>query len=376
MSTQNQPLSEVCLKIGSGATPRGGNSSYKESGVSLVRSMNVRDGFFRINDLAYIDNDQARKLKNVVVEEDDVLLNITGASVARCCIVENSILPARVNQHVCILRPSPKKLHHKYLMRFLTSPATKSDLLQIAGAGATREAITKNTISSFPIPLPPLPEQKRIAQILDAADALRAKRRDSISQLDALVQSIFLEMFGDPVTNPMKLDKSTLKEAFSFATGKLDSNAAVDDGRYPFFTCARETYAINEFAFDCEALVLAGNNANADYSVKHYRGKFNAYQRTYVITLSESVLRYEYAKIALEHMLSDLKRFSKGSNTKYLTMSILNEMPILIPPLKTQEKFTNIVAGLDMQRRLMISHQKDLDILFGSLQSRAFNGEL
>ena len=99
----------------------------------------------------------------------------------------------------------------------------------------------------------------------------------------------------------------------------MDSNAAVEGGKYPFFTCARETSAIDDYAFDCEALLLAGNNANADYSVKHYKGRFNAYQRTYVITINESALTYAYARLVLEYLLGDLKRFSKGTNTKYLT---------------------------------------------------------
>lgn len=149
-----------------------------------------------------------------------------------------------------------------------------------------------------------LAEQKRIAAILDAADALRTMRREALSQLDALLQSTFLTLFGDPVINPIGLPQETLDTAFQFTTGKLDSNAAVEGGRFPFFTCARETYAIT----------------------------------------------YKYAHIALKYMLADLKRFSKGSNTKYLTMSILNKMPILLPPLPLQQKFAAIVESVERQK--------------------------
>ena len=205
---------------------------------------------------------------------------------------------------------------------------------------------------------------------------MRAKRRESLAELDTLIQSTFLDMFGDPVTNPMGFPKETLTSAFAFTTGKLDSNAAVQGGKYPFFTCARETFAIDDYKFDCEALLLAGNNANADYSVKHYKGKFNAYQRTYVITVDESQLRYAYARLALEYLLGELKRFSKGTNTKYLTMAILNRMPILVPPLDLQHRFAAIVESVEQQKTNQHAHLDELDTLFASLQSRAFRGDL
>ena len=262
-----------------------------------------------------------------------------------------------------------------YLFYFLRTPDIV-DLATSRCAGANLPRLGPKQLASFQIPLPPLAEQKRIAAILDAADALRAKRREALAQLDTLLQSTFLDMFGDPVTNPMGLPRETLKSAFKFTTGKLDSNAEVEGGKYPFFTCARETSAIDDYAFDCEALLLAGNNANADYSVKHYKGRFNAYQRTYVITINESALTYAYARLVLEYLLSDLKRFSKGTNTKYLTMVILNRMPILVPPLDLQRRFAAVVESVEHQKARQRAHLAELDTLFASLRSRAFRGDL
>ena len=112
---ENQRLDSICTKIGSGATPRGGKSSYKAEGISLIRSMNVHNGAFKYDELAFIDNTQAKKLNNVIVEQSDVLLNITGASVARSCIVPEKILPARVNQHVSIIRVNKEKANSRYI---------------------------------------------------------------------------------------------------------------------------------------------------------------------------------------------------------------------------------------------------------------------
>lgn len=150
-------LGDITDKIGSGATPRGGKSSYKEQGISLIRSQNVYDLAFDRSQLAFIDEMQAAKLSNVQVAEKDVLLNITGASVARCCMVPVDVLPARVNQHVAIVRADPQVADPKFITYCLVSPRYKSHLLSLAQGGATREALTKTTIEDFQISLPPSP---------------------------------------------------------------------------------------------------------------------------------------------------------------------------------------------------------------------------
>ena len=152
------PLKQLCSKIGSGATPKGGKTAYQESGVSLIRSTNVFDYAFSYDDLAHISDEQADQLSNVVVEENDVLFNITGVSVTRCCIVPADVLPARVNQHVIILRPNTAMPMSYYIMTTLCSAENKAKLLGIAQSGSTREAINKQEMESFSIPVPPTKE--------------------------------------------------------------------------------------------------------------------------------------------------------------------------------------------------------------------------
>ncbi|EHQ36273.1 restriction endonuclease subunit S [Methanoplanus limicola] len=160
-------LNNLTSKIGSGATPKGGNSSYINSGISLIRSQNVLDYEFSIDNLAFIDDVQADRLKNVIVKENDILLNITGDSVARVCIVPKDVLPARVNQHVSIVRTNELANFHYvfYYLQFI-----KPQLLQLASSGATRNALTKNMLEELEIYLPPLPTQKKIAAILSSLD--------------------------------------------------------------------------------------------------------------------------------------------------------------------------------------------------------------
>lgn len=195
MDARTVPLGELTLKIGSGATPRGGKESYKSEGIALFRSLNVYDLQFDASGLAYIDDEQAGQLANVEVLPGDVLLNITGASVARCALAPTHLLPARVNQHVAILRPDPELLDGRFLNYTLVSPRHKGRLLAIAQGGATREALTKRTLEQFDIPVPPLQDQRKIAAVLAAYDELIENNLRRIEILEAMAQAVYREWF-------------------------------------------------------------------------------------------------------------------------------------------------------------------------------------
>lgn len=189
---------ELASKIGSGATPKGGNASYKKSGISLVRSLNIHNRLFKYDALAYIDEQQAEKLKNVIVEPNDVLLNITGASVARSCIVPSEILPARVNQHVAIIRPNPNIINSVFLNCLFTNPSYQQKLLKIArGNGATREAITKKQIETLEIIIPPMELQERFAQIVNNIEKQKIIVKQSIEESKSLENSLMNKFFNN-----------------------------------------------------------------------------------------------------------------------------------------------------------------------------------
>jgi type I restriction enzyme S subunit len=175
-----EPLGEHTTKIGSGATPKGGDAAYKKIGIPLVRSMNIRDGYFDPKGLAYIDDEQANKLDNVTLQENDVLLNITGASVARVCLAPASVNTGRVNQHVSIIRLK-ETIEPSYLEAFLLFPRTKQKLLTIAEAGATRQAITKTQMEAFYVPVPPIEQQRLFVK----------KRLEIIQNQDLFNQQIY-----------------------------------------------------------------------------------------------------------------------------------------------------------------------------------------
>ncbi len=198
---EEKTLGDITSKIGSGATPRGGNASYKTCGISLIRSMNVHDLEFKEKNLAFIDDKQARELNNVTIEENDILFNITGASVARCCVVPKQYLPARVNQHVSIIRTKKEIIEPIFLNLLLVSKIYKDQLLFTGEQGATRQAITKAQLENFIVSFPKsLDEQQSIVQKLDALSSetkkLEANYQKKLEDLEELKKSILQKAFS------------------------------------------------------------------------------------------------------------------------------------------------------------------------------------
>ncbi len=191
-------LGEYCSKIGSGATPRGGASVYLDAGeISLIRSQNVYNDGFRPEGLVFITPEAAGKLQNVSVEKNDVLLNITGDSVARVCLAKEQYLPARVNQHVAIIRPDSEEFDARFIRYFLASPVSQGLLLSIAAVGATRNALTKNMIETLEVPKPPLEMQQTLAEKLEALEKKIDLNRQITQTLEEMAQAVFKSWFVD-----------------------------------------------------------------------------------------------------------------------------------------------------------------------------------
>jgi len=271
--------------------------------------------------------------------------------------------------------PNEEVLDRKYLAYFLRSKVFV-DWVSSQTAGAKMPRVSMKVFWDYEIPLPPLTEQKRIVAILDKADAIRRKRQQAIQLADEFLRSVFLDIFGDPNNNSKNVPVLPMTEVFNIRTGSLNSNAAVDGGKYPFFTCAKEVFAIDDYAFDQEALLLAGNNAQADYDVKHYKGKFNAYQRTYVLTVRNESWSYPFYKFALEYQLANLKRVSKGSSTKYITMEIMRRTLLPVPSEFEQRAFVKYFDKIEDIQNCTERHEYECETLFSSLSQKAFSGEI
>ena len=300
-----------------------------------------------------------------VAEEGDILISVRapiGAmnmAVERCCI----------GRGLAALTPICNKCSKQFLYYALQS---KVDSLIAQGTGSTFKAISKKVLEATCIPAYSTIEQEQIAETIGHVDNTIAAKRKQLALLDQVVKSRFIELFGEPELNPRDLPVLPWGAVFQTTTGKLDSNAMVENGRYPFFTCAKESYKIDSYAFDCEALLLAGNNAAGIYDVKHYKGKFNAYQRTYVLRLMNEKWSYILFKRQLEDKLRYLQSQSKGTNTRYLTLGILNELRFVVPPIAEQEQFAAFVEQTDKSKLAVQKGLQELEILKKSLMQQYF----
>ena len=212
-------LKDVCTKIGSGSTPRGGGNAYHMEGISLIRSQNILDFEFSYDGLAFIDEEQAAELRNVTLEKNDVLLNITGDSVARVCKVPPEVLPARVNQHVAIIRGNKNELDSDFLLYFLQS--IKAFLLSISEIGATRRAITKVMIEDLDISIPLISEQRQITSTLKSLDDRIDLLHRNNKTLEQLGETIFRQWFIEGANKKWETallgEKGELKNGVNYA---------------------------------------------------------------------------------------------------------------------------------------------------------------
>jgi type I restriction enzyme S subunit len=320
------------------------------------------------------------------IEIDDLLFarqSIVLSGAGKCSIVkkvdnltvfDSHIIRVRLNEELCI--------PDFYYYYFRTSYSNvKSLVLQGVQAGIRGKELAK-----LKIVCPPLQTQKRIADILSAYDDLIENNLKRIKLLEQAAQNIYKEWFvnlrfpGYENTTinketglPKGWEEKTFDKTLDFKTGKLNSNAAVEGGKYPFFTCSQEIFKTNTFSFDTEAVLLGGNNASANYPLKYFKGKFDAYQRTYIIK-PKSAISHVYVYLVLLDRLYFLKQISTGAATKFLTMRILNQLKILIPGNQINAHFTKVVSPFFEQIALLNKSNEKLkaarDILLPRLMNR------
>ncbi len=221
-------LKSMTTKIGSGSTPKGGQAAYKTEGIPLVRSMNIHSTFIKYDDLAFIDEAQAEKLKNVIIDLDDVLLNITGASIGRVNLAPESFVGGRVNQHVSIIRCNRSILLPHYLHIYLASPKMQK-WIEGENYGATRQALTKSMIESLELNPPSVEEQKEIVRLVDQyfafADTIEAQVKKAQARVDNLTQSILAKAFRGELVPQDPSDESADKLLERIAQARKEAEA-------------------------------------------------------------------------------------------------------------------------------------------------------
>jgi len=323
-------LGVLATKIGSGATPRGGSNSYKDEGISLIRSQNILDFKFSFEGLAFIDDDQADGLKNVTVGKNDVLLNITGDSVARCCIVPDEVLPARVNQHVSIIRLKPGEVDYSYIFYFLQ--ALKEELLSRSEIGATRRALTKGMIEDFDICLPLFPEQKAIASVLSSLDDKIDLLHRQNKTLESMAETLFRQWFVEEAKEDW--EEVTLDSLINISSGKgLKKEDLSENGVYPVLGANGEIGRTNEFLFD-ESLLFTGRVGTLGNIFRVENEKVWLSDNTLVIK-PKNFFNFIYFILKT----AKLEEYNVGSTQPLIRQSDIKKIEISLPPEKKLYEF-------------------------------------
>ncbi len=305
-----------------------------------------------------------------------------------------NIIDVAINQDLKALIPKGK-VDTRYL---LYSMLGLSERIKENGSGATVKGITQTKLSRFEIPFPPLPEQKRIAAILDAAEALRAKRRQTLKELETFLQATFLHMFGDPVTNPMGWNMGVvgdLLESVNYGTSK---KASADKKQYPVIRMGNMTYSGELDFSDLKYMDLSDKEKPKHLAYKNQIlfnrtnskelvGKTAVYRNDEPMAFAGYLIRGvanhsaspEY--IAAFMNTPQMKNYLRNKCKNIVGMANINakefqSIPVQKPPLALQQQFAAIVESVERQKVAMKAHLAELDDLFGSLQQRAFNGEL
>ena len=327
------------IKLGDVATYINGYAFKPEDrgdvGLPIIRIQDLTGNSY---DLGFYDGDYPEKIE---INDGDVLISWS----ASLGVYIWNRGKALLNQHIFKVAFDKAEIDKNY---FVYAVKHKLDEMASKTHGATMKHIIKKDFDATLIPYPSKDKQVEISSNLDKVSNIIEARKTELLKLDDLIKARFVEMFFDkgyPVLG--------WNEVFNTTTGKLDSNAMVEDGEYPFFTCAKEVFRIDKYAFDQESLLLAGNNAAGKYDVKYYKGKFNAYQRTYVLGLKQD-WSYRLFQYQLEDKLVYLQQQSLGGLTKYLTMKILGELTFIIPPIEKQIEFESFVAQVDKSKLMLI----------------------
>jgi type I restriction enzyme S subunit len=373
-----------------------GSPERTETGVPVLSALNVKDGRLSYETNRFTSDQEFKTFdRRIGLAEGDLLLTIVG-TIGRAAIVDE-VRPAVFQRSVAIIRPNKSKVDSRYLFH-VTQSAAFANQLDRATNKSAQAGVYLGKLKETAMPLPPLEEQKRIAAILDQADELRRKRQRALDRLNQLGQAIFIEMFGDPSTNPMGWPKVSLAEAVT--TGTIVTYGIVQAGEeYPGGTPYIRTGDIKDGEIRLEGLRHTDPAIAARFQRSRVRsGEIVMSIRATVGTvafvpdeLDGANLTQGTARISpgpdvspwylIQYLRSDtvqgwIEGQVKGATFREITLSRLRELPVIIAPQDLQKRFSELMFRVCAQRALAIQALRTTESAFSALQHRAFRGEL
>lgn len=364
--------------------------------VLPVRQWNPRraspDGSILYVDLGAVDQESkqvtgARRIRGAeaptrarqIVSRGDVLVSTVRPNLNAVARLSQEFEGATASTGFCVLRPQPDRLDSDYLFHWVRESTFIDEMVRLA-TGASYPAVSDDTVFSSRLPVPPLPEQRRIADILDQADALRAMRREALAQLDELTQAIFLDMFGYPATNSKGWPEHRLDEVAECLDRHRRPVKESDrvSGPVPYYGANGQQGWIDRPLFDEPLVLVAEDGGHFDDPSRGvaYRidGPAWVNNHAHVLRPRSEMVSTEFLHRLLRHY--NFIPYISGTTRSKLTQAQLNAVKVFLPPLSLQNEFDARIATVRSVRSAAGSSSTRLESLFASLQHRAFRGEL
>ena len=339
----------------------------------------------------YISEDRFNRLGSGKTKANDLLYCLRG-SLGKTAIVRHRG-DAAIASSLVIIRPG-EECSVEYLYRYLTSPLGEAEIRRF-NTGSSQPNLSATSVKKYRIPLPPFAEQKRIAEILDAADALRAKRRESLAQLDTLLQSTFLDMFGDPVTNPKGWEVMSVGDEISFLTSgsrgwakyyadrgdtfiRIQNlkNGRLDLGDIAFVNPPESAEAKRTRVRPGDVLLSITADLGRTAVVPDGITKAHINQHLAILRFTKLNPVFVSYQLASRGGQAQFARLNREGVKAGLNFNDVRSIRLTKPPLDLQHRFASIVESVEQQKASQHAHLAELDALFASLQSRAFRGDL
>ena len=388
-------IAEIAVLLRNGKSVR---QSADMNGLPITRIETIADGTINPAKVGFADLEES-ECADWLLQVGDILISHINSTkhLGKCAIYEGNP-PALIHgMNLLALRVDPDVAASRYVYWMLSSTDFRRKLPRITKDSVNQSSFNISSFKKLQVPLPPLAEQKWIAGILDAADALRAKRRESLAQLDVLLQSTFLDMFGDPVTNPMGWEVRPLQQLIQsdrpITYGILKPGPDIEGG-VPYVRVVdiqKEQVLTEQLRQTTQEIarqykrsqLIAGDLL---MSIRGHVGRMaivplaaseaNITQDTARLALSSADPAYVMQCLTTQGMQQHMARRTKGVAVKGINLGDVKEIPIPVPALDLQHRFTAIVESVEQQKTSQRAHLAELDTLFASLQSRAFRGDL
>ena len=327
-------LGNLTIKVGSGVTPRGGESVYTDKGHPFVRSQNVGWGTLILDDIAYIDEDTHQKQKSTELKNGDVLLNITGASIGRSSIVDNRILNGNVNQHVCIIRLNEKAVPN-YICNYLLSRYGQKQIDSFQ-CGGNRQGLNFEQIKSMIVKLPHIEEQKQITKLLIAIDKRISTQNKIIDNLQSLIKGLakVLTIQGEPNTR--------ISDCLECHTSALQESNLQDSGKYPVYGASGVAGHLDEYVCDKDSILIIKDGSGVG-TVSHVSGKYSVIGTLNYLT-AKSGYFLEYLYFCL--MSFNFDPFKTGMAIPHIYFKDYGRAKIWCPSLESQNDIAKILSAI------------------------------